>query len=255
MQDLITLINQEFEGGKSLEKVDIEKLGKLMEDYQSNENDWCKYAFFDQHKYTRNLVDAGNNHFNLVVLCWNPGQSSPIHDHANSHCLFKCLDGELAETIYGFPDSSKPMEIVKESIFKRNQVDYMNDKLGLHKVSNNTNYPAISIHLYSPPILECKTFCQDSGDERASGRICFYSKFGQKTTTCTQPECIKSDSIAQISPIPPKTLSIAESSQIPSPIPNSSNNSGTGRSVSNSVGTAESLYSFNMGSTDSISLE
>lgn len=248
MQNLINQINLEFEGGKGITEVDVKKLQEVMEAYQSDEQDWSKYAMFDQRKYTRNLVDAGNGNYNLIVLCWGPGQSSPIHDHANSHCLFKCLDGELTETRFRFPESSKEMETISENTYTKNQVNYMSNQIGLHKVANNGSRPSVSLHLYSPPILECKTFCQDTGVERASGRICFHSKFGRKSSLTTSSQC-------QSLQAPESTKSEFPSSLGPGPVPSSipsSIYSRPGHSISYSVGTAESLYSFKMGSADSL---
>lgn len=54
-------------------------------------------------RYTRNLVDAGNDKFNLMILCWNEGQSSTIHDHSDSHCFMKVLKGGLTEVKYNWP--------------------------------------------------------------------------------------------------------------------------------------------------------
>lgn len=56
-----------------------------------------------QKRYTRNLVDAGNGRFNLMILCWNEGQSSAVHDHADSHCFMKVLKGGLSEIKYSWP--------------------------------------------------------------------------------------------------------------------------------------------------------
>lgn len=54
-------------------------------------------------RYTRNLVDAGNGRFNLMILCWNEGQSSTVHDHSDSHCFMKVLKGGLTEIKYNWP--------------------------------------------------------------------------------------------------------------------------------------------------------
>lgn len=63
-----------------------------------------RFLFFPHFKrYTRNLVDAGNGRFNLMILCWNEGQSSTIHDHADSHCFMKVLKGGLTEIKYCWP--------------------------------------------------------------------------------------------------------------------------------------------------------
>ena len=77
--------------------VNIEEVEALLASYKSRPEDWKKYAKFDKYRYTRNLVHEGNGKFNLMLLCWAPGNQSTIHDHANSHCFVKVLDGTLRE--------------------------------------------------------------------------------------------------------------------------------------------------------------
>lgn len=62
-----------------------------------------RQRFLPPHRYTRNLVDAGNGKFNLMILCWGEGHGSAIHDHSKSHCFMKMLKGELCETRYAWP--------------------------------------------------------------------------------------------------------------------------------------------------------
>lgn len=45
----------------------------------------------------------GNGKYNLMILCWPPGLSSNIHDHTDSHCFVKILDGTLRETRFDWP--------------------------------------------------------------------------------------------------------------------------------------------------------
>jgi cysteine dioxygenase len=40
-----------------------------------------------------------------MILCWNEGQSSAIHDHADSHCFMKILKGGLTEVKYSWPQT------------------------------------------------------------------------------------------------------------------------------------------------------
>ena len=79
------------------EVVNIEEVEAVLASYKSRPSDWKKYAKFDKYKYTRNLVHKGNGKFNLMLLCWAPGNQSTIHDHANAHCFVKVLDGNLKE--------------------------------------------------------------------------------------------------------------------------------------------------------------
>lgn len=78
-------------------------------------------------RYTRNLVDSGNGKYNLMILCWGEGHGSAIHDHANSHCFMKMLQGSLEEIRYAWPEKEK--EMLKETGRTRlclNDVCYIN---------------------------------------------------------------------------------------------------------------------------------
>jgi len=58
-------------------------------------------------RYTRNLVDSGNDRFNLMALCWGEGHGSSVHDHSDAHCFVKVLDGQLKETMFDWPSTSQ----------------------------------------------------------------------------------------------------------------------------------------------------
>jgi len=108
--------------------------------------------------------------FNLLLLVWTPGKASPVHDHADSHCLMKVLKGCLREKRYNFPKSPEPKApLVQTSDLKfgLNEVSYMSDQLGLHEISNTslTDY-AVSLHLYFPPnaaLRGCNIFDLQNG--------------------------------------------------------------------------------------------
>lgn len=87
-----------------------------------------------------------------LVLVWTPGMGSPIHDHGNAHCVMKILRGSLTETRYEFPDSdqAQPMRMLSERTSKENDVAYMADELGLHKVENRCDDYAVSLHCRLP---------------------------------------------------------------------------------------------------------
>lgn len=90
--------------GLASEDVDIERVKQVMEEYESNEEEWGKYALHDQSRpYTRNGVVDINGNANLLILVWSPTRSSAIHDHANAHCCMKILKGSLQESLYDVP--------------------------------------------------------------------------------------------------------------------------------------------------------
>lgn len=67
-------------------------------------------------RYTRNLVDAGNGKFNLMILCWGEGHGSAIHDHADAHCFMKMLKGELSEIRYAWPTENTSLSNIDEQV-------------------------------------------------------------------------------------------------------------------------------------------
>lgn len=69
----------------------------------------------------------------------------------------KILQGQLTETRYDFPEtqaakeSAGAMEVTLETVYIENQVAYMSDELGVHRMWNNGTDFAVSLHLYTPP--------------------------------------------------------------------------------------------------------
>jgi hypothetical protein len=73
----------------------------------------------------------------------------------------KILKGSLTETRYAWPtvdlnnSEDHHMQVISEKLYQADQVTYMSDKLGLHRISNpdKENY-AVSLHCEST-ILHC----------------------------------------------------------------------------------------------------
>ncbi|XP_030620463.1 cysteine dioxygenase type 1 isoform X2 [Chanos chanos] len=178
LNDLINILHKLFEA----DEINVEEVQDIMESYESKPEEWMKYAKFDQFRYTRNLVDEGNGKFNLMLLCWGEGHGS-IHDHTDSHCFMKLLQGQLKETLFEWPDHKSHGAMVQKSqrILQENQCAYINDSIGLHRVENVSHTEcAVSLHLYSPPFQQCQTFDQRTGHKNTV-KMTFWSKFGART--------------------------------------------------------------------------
>lgn len=183
LEELIQLLHELFAG----DKVDVAEVQAVMESYESDPQEWSSYAHFDQYRYTRNLVDKGNGKFNLMILCWGEGHGSSIHDHTDSHCFMKILQGNLKETLFAWPGKKETGEMIKKSerVLKENQCAYINDTIGLHRVENPSHTEtAVSLHLYSPPFETCQTFDQRTGHKQKV-KMTFYSQFGGRTPCTT----------------------------------------------------------------------
>jgi len=214
--DLVAEINKVLGPSNGIDSagVNVQDLKDAMLAYTSCEADWSKFALADASRaYTRNLVDNCNGKSNLLILVWNPGKSSPIHDHANAHCVMKILKGTLKETLYSWPcqhgdnaascaqqaegdcpstehtcSATSPnlepaaLNIQRDTAYEQDQVTYMSDKIGLHRITNPSDSEiAVSLHLYTPPNASkhgCHIFDPATGKSSKVSQCGFYSKNG-----------------------------------------------------------------------------
>lgn len=75
--------------------------------------------------------------------------------------------------------------MVKQTIYDENQVTYIHDKIGLHKISNPSKTDmAVSLHLYTPPHAAnfgFNVFNEENGYAIHFGPMGFFSERGLKT--------------------------------------------------------------------------
>ncbi|KAJ2154804.1 hypothetical protein J3F82_000873 [Coemansia sp. RSA 637] len=170
MSDLIAQLNTCMgDTGLGTDPHTVRLVRQLMHSYTGTNSDWSQYAIYKPGtRYTRNLVDDGNGKYNLLMLVWGADQESPIHDHANSHCMMRLLEGRLDEALYKWPSKDEAPRLVCTRPLREESVAYMHDRIGLHRISNPEAHRAVSLHLYSPPYDMCKTFDARTGHVEAS---------------------------------------------------------------------------------------
>lgn len=57
--------------------IDQEQLAEVMKlllEFPLAKADWEPFAFFDKTSYARNLIAECSGQYQIVLLCWNPGQ-------------------------------------------------------------------------------------------------------------------------------------------------------------------------------------
>ncbi|KAL8994098.1 MAG: hypothetical protein Q9188_007163 [Gyalolechia gomerana] len=168
------------------------RLESLVKDYRSEEEAWQDFAFEDTSQtFTRNLVDKGNGKYNLVRISWLRSLEQSIDVSTNSWYWFgardgRILKGTLTETRYAWPKSTEPtpMQTTKCTNFGHDEVTYMADTLGLHKISNpDSKEFAVSLHLYTPPnaaIDGCQIFNANTGEATHVTVYNYYSEYGRR---------------------------------------------------------------------------
>lgn len=164
---------------------------RRMKEYRSDRVEWGKYAHEDGNQcFTRNMVERGLGKSNILILVWTPGKESPVHDHAGSHCVMKVLQGSLKETLYKWPERKviegqrSPLQVQGSSLLSRDDVTYISDNHGLHKILNpDPEEYAVSLHLYAPPNAAkegCQVFDEETGKATHVIQYDLYSEMGQR---------------------------------------------------------------------------
>ncbi|KAF0765345.1 hypothetical protein AaE_002988 [Aphanomyces astaci] len=136
------------------------------------------FVHFDRTRnYTRNLVATDNVSYSLIVLCWNKGKYSPIHDHPSDGCWIRHIQGIVNEVRY---ESDGEALVESANILISHGMTYMDDSLGLHKVGNpSEDVDAITLHLYAPPFYQCRLWHDPQDATNATIGHCRYdSEYG-----------------------------------------------------------------------------
>jgi len=123
-------------------------------------DDFENYCSWSDDCYTRNCI-VDTEKFELILICWCEGHRTQIHDHGGEECWVKVIEGELKETIYRKNEEGQ-LNIVKSSISKPNDVTYMKDFMGFHRLENLSKKRSLSLHLYAKPIRKCTIFDENS---------------------------------------------------------------------------------------------
>ncbi len=147
-----------------------------------------KYFFWSEKFYTRNLIykDA---RFELMALCWNKGQVSRIHNHAEQMCWMTVPVGKLRGQNFRAVeiDESKGFcKLAETDNFDLS--DCLTAKVELeepiHQILNLSEFAhrAVSLHIYSKPFDKCLAYCRET--HKFTEVSLFYTSVGGKL--CTQ---------------------------------------------------------------------
>ncbi len=90
--------------------------------------------------------------FDVWLIRWSFGSGVPMHDHAESAGALRVLRGELVEYELAIPGP----EVVSRQLRPRTTLGL---PIGhVHAVRNESTAEAVSLHAYSPPLVEMRYY-------------------------------------------------------------------------------------------------
>ena len=143
---------RELESPPSLEEVNV-----WLNQVSVTEEDLRPHRGFKAGTYARHRVFR-NQFAELLILCWRPGQRTPIHDHNGSYGAVRVCDGILWETMF---DRNEAQTLFYKSAreWKSGEVTGA-DVPDIHQLGNPevSGQDLITLHLYAPPLNVLNTY-------------------------------------------------------------------------------------------------
>ena len=146
IQKLIQLLSQSS----------IEDYNTILKNFNFESVDFSSFESWSKGRYTRNCLFR-DVHFELILLCWEQDQETAVHGHDGEDCWVYLLEGEMDEVFFSLDDNNYLREIGSQKV-QPNQLTFMNDKIGFHKLKNSNKGRSVSLHLYAKPIENCVSF-------------------------------------------------------------------------------------------------
>ena len=138
-------------------RADVDQLDRLLLENNATLESLKDFVQFGDVSYRRNLIKQ-NAWYELLCICWQSGQRSPIHDHAQSTCGLKIITGVATETVFESSDCGQ-IKAVSSKDFQVGCVCSSQDS-DVHQVSNlqSPGKNLVTLHIYSPPISCMDTY-------------------------------------------------------------------------------------------------
>ncbi len=122
------------------------------------------YVYFCREHYTRNLIHH-TPLFDLIAICWDTGQKSPIHNHCDQMCWMAVPYGKVQvlnfkqvrrDDATGFCELAPSTQYLIDPD-SPNEVDPAEP---IHQVANPGSFGsrAVTLHIYSKPYDTCEVY-------------------------------------------------------------------------------------------------
>jgi cysteine dioxygenase len=197
---LRTSVDDLVHGLKNVERETITKeyVRQFLDAHQLTADELKPYTFFRDSFYTRNLIFK-DDLFEVMTICWKPGQKTVIHTHNGQLGWMTIPQGEVAVHNFRYVSCNAPenqnvvgidclggathielARLATEDCSPTSGVATVDKLQTIHQIENvdRSGEGAISLHIYSKPFDSCIAF--DLEQQRCFRRtLSYYSQYGK----------------------------------------------------------------------------
>ena len=121
-----------------------------------------RYYSWNDDRYSRNVL-ARSEDFEVLLICWEKGQSSPIHDFNAQEAWIHPIEGMLREERYKINVEDDRLERVSNVLLGTDEFSYMK-QIGIHRYSNAYSARSVSLNIYRKPVTEWHVYDESRSD-------------------------------------------------------------------------------------------
>lgn len=135
----------------------LEQIYQWLEQAEISPEELQPYSCFKEGNYWRHRV-CRNKFVEMLVLCWRPGQRTPIHDHNGSHGGVKVCRGLLWETTFAY-DNLTGLKYQSACEYAAGSVTG-SEVPDIHQLGNPdvSGQDLVTLHVYAPPLGVLHTY-------------------------------------------------------------------------------------------------
>lgn len=121
-------------------------------------------ATWNNRHYTRNCL-LRTADMELMLICFEPGQGTSIHDYGAEEGWVRPIRGELAEERYRL-DEDGMLVCTEERRLTVDDVSHLAKGASLHRFTNPLPMRSMSLNIYARPLRSWKVYDSRSGNGR-----------------------------------------------------------------------------------------
>jgi uncharacterized NAD(P)/FAD-binding protein YdhS/predicted metal-dependent enzyme (double-stranded beta helix superfamily) len=120
---------------------------------------------FSCEHYQRQLLHRDSS-FEIILVCWKPGQFSPIHTHGDSLNVTRVYRGTLTSRIFADNDLTTEKyfpKLIEEKYLHKDELAQV-DRWIIHQLANTSTENLVTFNVYAKPLEQMKVY--DSNNKK-----------------------------------------------------------------------------------------
>ncbi|HEY3217340.1 MAG TPA: cysteine dioxygenase family protein [Candidatus Eisenbacteria bacterium] len=114
-------------------------------------------------RYARRLLHRDHEgRYTVVIMVWDRGQGTPLHDHAGMWCVECVYRGRIRVTSFDLEGDAEvgPVQFTPESVVLAGvgEAGHLIPPFEYHQIENPDETPAVTIHVYGGEMTWCHAF-------------------------------------------------------------------------------------------------